>query len=43
MVEATGEVIRAGKSLIFVRGQINAGERVLMTFSGVIRKFRPRD
>ena len=43
LVEATGEVIRAGRSLIFVRGQINAGERVLMTFSGVIRKFRPRD
>ena len=43
LVEATGEVIRAGKSLIFVRGQINAGERVLMTFSGVIRKFRKRD
>src|SRR5690606_13173867 len=42
LVEATGEVIRAGKSLIFVRGQINAGERVLMTFSGVIRKFMPR-
>ncbi|MBU4136606.1 MAG: PaaI family thioesterase, partial [Alphaproteobacteria bacterium] len=43
LVEATGEVVRAGKSLIFVRGQINAGERILMTFSGVIRKFRPRD
>jgi len=42
LVEATGEVIRAGKSLIFVRGQINAGERVVMTFSGVIRKFQPR-
>jgi acyl-coenzyme A thioesterase 13 len=43
LVEATGEVIRAGKSLIFVRGQINAAERILMTFSGVIRKFQPRD
>ena len=39
---ATGEVVRAGKSLIFVRGQINAGARILMTFSGVIRKFTPR-
>jgi acyl-coenzyme A thioesterase PaaI-like protein len=37
-----GEVVRAGKSLIFVRGQIHAGERVLMTYSGVIRKFQPR-
>ena len=24
------------------RGQITAGERLLMTFSGVIRKFTPR-
>jgi hypothetical protein len=35
-------VFRAGKCLIFVRGQINAGEGVLMNFSGVIRKFQPR-
>ena len=42
LVEATGEVVRAGGSLIFVRGQITTGERMLMTFSGVIRKFRPR-
>ena len=42
LVEATGEVVRAGKSLIFVRGQIQADTRVLMTFSGVIRKFQPR-
>jgi acyl-coenzyme A thioesterase PaaI-like protein len=42
LVEATGEVVRAGKSLIFVRGQIHAGERILMTWSGVIRKFQPR-
>ena len=42
LIEATGEVVRAGKSLIFVRGQIQAGERVLMTWSGVIRKFQPR-
>ena len=43
LVEATGEVVRAGKSLIFVRGQITCGERTLMTFSGVIRKFDKRD
>ena len=42
LVEATGEVIRAGKSLIFVRGQIEADGRTLMTFSGVIRKFEKR-
>ena len=42
LVEAMGEVVRAGKSLIFVRGQISTGERILMTYSGVIRKFTPR-
>lgn len=42
LVEAAGEVIRAGRSLIFVRGQITTGERTLMTFSGVIRRFEPR-
>ena len=42
LIEATGEVVRAGKSLIFVRGQITTGERILMTYSGVIRKFEKR-
>lgn len=42
LVEASGQVMKAGKSLIFVRGQITTGERLLMTFSGVIRKFTPR-
>ena len=42
LVEATGEVVRAGGSLIFARGQIQVGDRTVMTFSGVIRKFRPR-
>lgn len=42
LVEATGEVMKAGKSLIFVRGQITVGDRIVMTFSGVIRKFTPR-
>ena len=42
LIEATGEVVRAGGSLIFVRGQITTGERTLMTYSGVIRKFTDR-
>ena len=42
LIEATGEVVRAGGSLIFVRGQITTGQRTLMTFSGIIRKFTPR-
>jgi uncharacterized protein (TIGR00369 family) len=43
LVEATGEVLRGGRSLIFVRGQITTGPRLLMTFSGVIRKFAARN
>lgn len=42
LVEATGEVVRAGGALVFVRGQITTGERAVMTFSGVIRKFSER-
>jgi uncharacterized protein (TIGR00369 family) len=42
LVEATGEVTRAGGSLIFVRGQVSVGERTLLTFSGVIKKLRAR-
>lgn len=42
LLEATGQVTKAGKSLIFVRGEIVAGDRLLMTFSGVIRKFTER-
>ena len=42
LVEATGEVTRAGGSLIFVRGQVSVGDRTLLTFSGVIKKLRAR-
>ena len=43
LVEATGEVVRAGGSLVFVRGQITASGRTLMTYSGIIRRFTPKD
>jgi uncharacterized protein (TIGR00369 family) len=42
LVEAVGEVTRAGGSLVFARGQIVSGERLLFTFSGVIKKMKPR-
>ena len=42
LIEATGEVTRAGGSLIFARGQIFSGARTLLTFSGVIKKIRPK-
>lgn len=42
LIEATGEVVRAGGSLIFVRGKITAADRTLMTYSGIIRRFTPK-
>ena len=42
LVEATGEVVRAGGSLIFMRGLISPGGRPMMSFSGVVKKVRPR-
>ncbi|MFC7335346.1 PaaI family thioesterase [Rhodocista pekingensis] len=38
LVEATGEVTRASRSLVFVRGLLTAGERTLFGFSGIIRR-----
>lgn len=38
LVEATGEVVRAGGSLIFMRGLISVGDRPVMAFSGVVKR-----
>jgi len=40
LVEATGEVVRAGGSLVFVRGQITSGGRTLVSVSTVLKKNR---
>ncbi len=42
LVEATGEIMRDTKSLIFVRGKIFSGDRTIMSFSGIIKKVRGR-
>jgi uncharacterized protein (TIGR00369 family) len=42
LIEARGEVVRAGGSLIFIRGLIETGGRPMMTFSGVIKKVKRR-
>ena len=42
LVEATGEVVRAGGSLVFLRGKISTGGTTMMTFSGVVKKVRKR-
>jgi uncharacterized protein (TIGR00369 family) len=38
LVEATGEVVRAGRSLIFIRGTITTAMRPLLTFSAIVKK-----
>lgn len=40
IVRASGEVTRAGGSLIFVRGLLTAADAPALAFSGIIRKFR---
>lgn len=42
LVEATGEVVRAGASLLFVRGMLTANGQPSLTFSGVIKKIKHR-
>ena len=42
LVEGTGEITRAGGSLIFLRGILTCGERPLFTFSGTIKRVKKR-
>lgn len=42
LVSATGEVVRAGGSLLFIRGLIATGSSPMLNFSGVIKKIRSR-
>ncbi|MFC4347851.1 PaaI family thioesterase [Kordiimonas lipolytica] len=40
LIEATGEITRNTRSLIFVRGKIFTGDRTIMSFSGIIKKVK---
>lgn len=40
LVEATGEVVRAGRSLVFIRGMITTAGRPLLNFSAIVKKVR---
>ena len=39
-MEATGEVVRLGGSLIFLRGLVFTGAQPMLSFSGVVKKLR---
>ena len=42
LVEGLGEIMRAGGSMIFLRGLLTSGERKLFTFSGTIKRVKRR-
>jgi uncharacterized protein (TIGR00369 family) len=42
LVEGSGEITRAGGSLIFLRGQLTSGARTVFTFSGTIKRVKRR-
>lgn len=37
-IESTAEVVRRGRSLTFVRGQVTAGNRILLNYSGIVKR-----
>jgi acyl-coenzyme A thioesterase PaaI-like protein len=42
LVEGSGEIMRAGGSMIFLRGVLKSGERPLFTFSSTIKRMKRR-
>jgi len=40
LIEASGEVVRAGGSMVFVRGLITTGGRPIANFSAIVKKIR---
>ena len=42
LVEGRGEVVKAGRSMVFLRGLITTGGEPVMSFSAVIKKTSPR-
>jgi uncharacterized protein (TIGR00369 family) len=40
LIEARGEVVRAGGSMVFLRGLVTTGGRPLLNFSAIIKKVR---
>lgn len=42
LIEARGEVLRAGGSLIFVRGLLTVDGQTCLNYSATIKKIRPR-
>ncbi len=41
IIVATGEVTRAGKTLVFARGELHCGDKLLMSFTGILARKTP--
>lgn len=42
LIESTGELVRATRSLMFIRGKIFSADKTILSFSGIIKKVKPR-
>jgi acyl-coenzyme A thioesterase PaaI-like protein len=42
LIDGFAEITRAGGSLIFLRGELKSGARLVFTFSGTIKRIRRR-
>jgi len=42
LIESTGEILRATRSLLFVRGTIFSAEQTLLSFSGILKRVRTK-
>ncbi|MFI4935802.1 MAG: PaaI family thioesterase [Caulobacterales bacterium] len=42
LIEARGEVVRAGGSMVFIRGLVTSGGRPLLNFSSIVKKVRSK-
>ena len=42
LIEGFAEITRAGGSLIFLRGELKSGARIVFTFSGTIKRMKKR-
>ena len=42
LVEASGEVVRAGRSLVFIRGMVTTDGRPLLNYSAIVKKVKWR-
>ncbi len=43
LIEARGDIVRAGGSMVFVRGLITASGRPITNFSAIVKKIRRKD